>query len=504
MKILTATQIREADQYTIEHEPITSIDLMERASTVFSNWFAKHFTDTQPTLYLFCGMGNNGGDGLAVARLLSRKGYSAKVYITQYSDEGSPDFVTNEARLKELPEVSITYLQENALFPAIEEGSYLIDALWGSGLSRPIEGYWAALLKHLNGTKTTRIALDIPSGLFADEPTTGTTFKAHYTLTFELPKLAFFLPENAEIVGNWEDRSIGLSTEFITQQKTIHYLIDRKDIQNIYQPRARFSHKGSFGHSLIVSGSYGKMGAAVLAAKACLRSGSGLVSVHTPECGYEVLQTTAPEAMVYTDPDTEMITQLGNLDKFTTIGIGPGIGTHDSTAKVIWDLLESYSGPLVLDADALNIIAANKWVHKIPKGSILTPHPKEFERLFYDMDDNFITLAKARKMSEFYGFYIVLKGAYTAITTPEMDTWFNPTGNPGMATGGTGDVLTGVITGLLAQGYTSFEACILGVYLHGLAGDIAARDNSEPALIAGDLIDYISDAYLSIDMDYHL
>ena len=503
MKILSAAQIKAADSYTIQHRPISSTDLMEQAATVFFNWFTQQFEPNLPVI-LYCGIGNNGGDGLVTARLLFEKGYTISVYIARYANTPSADFKVNEERLKNLPNLPVNNLNEGDPLPEINKQAIIIDALWGSGLSRPISGYWETLINHINCAAGTKVAIDVPSGLYADKPSEGQQFKAHYTFSFELPKLAFLFADNAPTVGKWHIEPIGLDKNFIDNCETAYYYFTAANARQLIKPRATFSHKGTYGHALIVAGSYGKMGAAALAIKACLKSGAGLVSAYIPKCGYTIIQTSLPEAMVLTDESLDYLSEIViHENTYNAIGIGPGIGKNEHTTKALKHLIGLCKQAIVLDADALNILSKNKaWLDDLPINSILSPHPKEFERLFGKTANSFERLHLAIQKAKQYSIIIIIKGAYTATVLPNGTVFFNSSGNPGMATAGSGDVLTGLLTGLLAQGYLPHNAATLGVYLHGLAGDTAANNLSEPALIAGDIIDNIATAYIQLANTY--
>lgn len=509
MKIYSAAQTRAWDDYTIEHQGITSLDLMNRAVQTFVDWYALHFKPSKPVLVI-CGTGNNGGDGIAIARQLSWLDFEAKVVVCDFAEKRSADFEAQYAHLSELKSISHglvrtfqefeKLLHEWLLCPSGVEAPVLIDALFGSGLNRPLEGDWAQVVEYLNQLPHEILAIDIPSGLFADVHTPGdAVIKARWTFSFERPKRAFYFPENAERVGEWAFKSIGLLPDFEFVTKTSYYHLSPEDAQNLYRPRSKFAHKGSFGHALIIAGSFGKMGAAVLASRACLRSGVGLLSVHAPRSGNIVLQTAVPEAMVSADHRAKFWSEAPDLQAYSSIGVGPGIGKAMETARALEQLLKACNQPLVLDADALNLLSEHPaWWEFLPKNSILTPHPKEFERLFGKTTHDFQRNDLQREKALEHGVFIVLKGAHTAIACPDGECWFNATGNPGMATGGTGDVLTGMLTGLLAQGYPPKSAALLGVYLHGLAGDFAALEKSQEALVAGDLVEYLGEAWKQV------
>ncbi len=503
MKILSTAQTREADAYTIANEPILSIDLMERASTTFVKWFVEKFPVSQYEMVsVICGKGNNGGDGLAIARLLEKEGYDVGVFVLNLTDKVTDDYKTNLERiqqLRDLRKVTLKQISSVEDLPVFGEEEILIDAILGSGLSRPIVDELANVLLFLNECKNTMIAVDIPTGVFTDSPTTGPCIEADYTFAFEFPKLAFLFPENFHCVGDFVCASIGLDKKFIEAADSPYYYITKDYVKKIYKRRDKFAHKGVFGHALLIMGSYGKMGAAILATRACLRAGVGLVTVHVPICGYEIMQTSIPEAMVSLDEDRFIFTKVYDLPKYTTIAIGCGLSTKNRTRNALCYMLKHLNRPTVLDADALNILGQSPdWFEYIPKGSILTPHPKEFERMFGKADDNFERNHLQRRKAQEFGVYIILKGANTCIATPEGICYFNSTGNPGMGTAGSGDVLTGILAGLLAQEYNPLEACILGVYIHGLAGDIAAEIQSEESLTSGDLVDYLGKAFLEL------
>ncbi|MDH5599573.1 MAG: NAD(P)H-hydrate dehydratase, partial [Cyclobacteriaceae bacterium] len=441
------------------------------------------------------GPGNNGGDGLAVGRLLNEKGYKVNLFVVRTNDTGSDDFMTNLKRYKLFGE--IVEIREEKDIPRISS-SIIIDALFGSGLSRPLSGIFARVVEYLNTCNSQKISIDIASGLFADLPVSKDSilFKPYYTVTFQQPKFAFFLPENDEFVGSWEVLDIGLDKKYIEQLPCDNFLLEKKDVDSILIPRKRHSHKGTYGKALISTGSYGKMGAAVLCGQAAMRAGLGLLYLHIPQKGYEIIQSTVPEGMVVDDIGKNHIESIPSLENYSAIGFGPGIGTHPDTISVVSKLLTNFQKPMVIDADGINIIAQNRELLEIiPQKSILTPHPGEFERLVGPWKNSFEKHEKQKNLSSKYEIIIVLKGAYTSITFPNGQLYFNPTGNPGMATGGSGDVLTGILVGLLAQGYTPENTAFLGVYLHGQAGDLAAQKVGMQSLIASDIIRQIPKAF---------
>jgi NAD(P)H-hydrate epimerase len=495
-KVLSARQTRELDAATIDRQNITSLELMNRAVGAFCERFMRHFPPPcDAPVWIFCGSGNNGGDGLGIARKLHEAHYEIRVFDCQIGNR-SPDNAAQYQTLRDKRVIPITALTTETELPAIPPGTILIDGVFGSGLSRPVEGYWADLLDRLNTASAERVAIDMPSGLFADQPTTSIAFHADLTLSFQLPKLAFLLPGNAAAVGRWETIDIGLDQDTIAATATNNFYQTAADLHPMLRLRQPFDHKGTFGHALIVAGSYGKIGAAILCSRAVLRAGAGLVTVHTPRCGYEILQIAFPEAMVVTDRHRFVLSEVGSLDAYAAIGIGPGIGTNACTVEALRELLRRTPVPPVLDADALNILARHpELLAELPAGSLLTPHPKEFERLFGATPDDFARLELLRDKARELQAVIVLKTGTTAIATPDGRLYFNSSGNPGMGTAGTGDVLTGILTGLRAQGYDPVTAARLGVYLHGLAGDLAAEELEQESLIAEDVIDHLGKAF---------
>ncbi len=498
MKILPVEKIREADAYTIAHEPIADIDLMERAAGKLFRWITKR-VDASHRFYVFAGLGNNGGDGLALSRKLTEAGYEVDVFVVRYSDKNSESFGINYDRFKALGLKNLYDLKTVDAFPEVEEDAVVVDALFGSGLTRPVKGFPGEVIGKINNTPAVKIAIDVPSGLFVDvtsKTSDGAIVRADYTLTFQFPKLAFLLPENDIYAGRWHVLDIGLHREYIEKVSVNNFYVLKRDAALIWKPRKKFSHKGSFGHALLIAGSYGKMGAAVLSARAALRSGVGLLHVHVPQAGYVIMQTALPEAMLSIDRYENYFSDIPELAMFNAVGIGPGLGTRHQSQMALKLLLQQFKLPMVFDADALNILSENKtWLAFLPHYSILTPHPKEFERLAGKWDNDFERLEKQREFAKKNQVVVVLKGAHTSICTPRGDCYFNSTGNPGMATAGSGDVLTGILTALLAQGYASVEAAVLGVYLHGLAGDLAAKKQGQEAVIAGDIIKNIGKAF---------
>lgn len=502
MKIYTAQQVRKADIFTIKNEPITSVDLMERAANGAFNWLTKKFKK-KTSFSIFCGVGNNGGDGLVIARMLYQKGFPVNVYEVQFSSNYSEDYSTNKKRLEDLG-IPVFEVKPDSDLLSIEYGNVIIDCVFGSGLSKEIdEDQWiGVLISKLNKQLCTRISIDIASGLFCEDNDTndGVIFKPDYTLTFQFPKLAFLFPHNSIYVGEFRVIPIGISEEFMLTESTQFFTTEKFTAKLIRKKGSKFDYKGTYGHALIMAGSYGKMGAAVLATKSCLKSGAGLVTAHLPNSGNDIMQISVPEVMTWTDYQSDFLSELKETGSFSSIGIGPGIGKKQETQHLLHSLLKTYKKPMVLDADALNILSENKeWLKLIPKGSIITPHLGEWKRLAGTSKGDYGQLRSAMLFAQDYQVIVILKGARTAVVCPNGEVFFNTSGNPGMGTAGSGDVLTGVLTGLLAQGYKSIQAAILGVYVHGLAGDIALKKGCRESVTAGEIIDCLGKAFQKLN-----
>ena len=496
MKILSPAQIYEADQATIKNFPISSTDLMEKAGSKCYEWIIKQFPDPSRHIHVCCGMGNNGGDGLVIARLLLEKGFQVQTYLICFSEKRSDDFKVNLTRLTEM-KANIKEVRQGDDFPVIHKEDLIIDAIFGIGLKRSPKGFTKDYIQHMNASGATLISIDIPSGLFAASQVQDkeAVVKSNYALSFQVPKLAFLLPDHQSYIKYWKILDIELDLAYLEKVESMYHFVDHKFITDFIKTRKRFSHKGTYGHSLLMGGSFGKVGAMILASKAALKAGSGLVSTYIPKCGYTAMQTSNPEVMV--EVDDEKYLQFFNVKtKPDAIGIGPGLGTHLKTKKGFVEFVMHCKIPMVIDADGLNIISEYDDLLKIiPKDSILTPHPKEFQRLVGSWTDDYEKIAKQIDLSSTLQCVVVLKGAYTSIAY-NGKLYFNSSGNPGLATAGSGDVLTGIITGLLAQGYTSLQAAILGVYIHGRSADIGiASTESMESLTAMDCITYLGKVF---------
>ena len=490
MRIFESAVSQIVDLHTIDTLGIKSIDLMEKAALAFSEAFMLRYFNLSKGI-IVCGPGNNGGDGLAIARLLSDQ-FDITVFLFDGFETFSSDRIENQNRLPSKVKILKGTVEE--FRKCIGSSQWVCDALFGAGLNRALEGDLAKLVLAMNDFPGLKVSVDLPTGLDNSISSKTVAFKADWVGTFHSPKLPFFFPSSQKFVSEFTVLDIGLIVPETGMPEL--YFLQKEDVIPFVKERKRFSHKGTYGHGLIIAGSEGKMGAAVLATKAMLRSGVGLATCFVPRSGLDVLQISVPEAMCIADPDKKNLTNLPPLGVFQSIGIGPGIGIDPLTAGVLKKVLERSIHPIVIDADALNILSEHKnWLEKICAGSILTPHPKEFERLVGKSKSDAEVFEKAKSFAVKHSVYLILKGAYSLICSPEGKGWFNSTGNPGMATGGSGDVLTGLLTGLLAQGYTPQESCLLGVFIHGLAGDLASEKLGQQAMVASDLILEFSNAF---------
>ena len=485
LPLLTAAQIRQVDAYTIANEPVFSINLMERASKAFVSWFVNHFPDKRNTISVYCGTGNNGGDGLAIARILYEHGYEfINVKIVRFSDKVSPDFAENLQRLQSL-NLTTESIEQGQTAPK-ETSDILIDAILGSGLNKPLTGDYLELVKHLNALNKTVVAVDVPTGFYTDGEVNpdAAVLKADLVITFQQPKINFLLPESGPFIDCWEAVNIGLHEGFIESLLSPYLWVEDRDIKAILKPRTRFSHKGTFGHALIIAGQARTMGAALLCSSACVYAGAGLTTACIPESGLTALNSYQAEIMAVVRQAYEM-PEL-KLDSYSTIAIGPGLGKDEDALALLQYVLEEYKQPIVVDADALNLLAANpRLLADLPAGSVLTPHMKEFDRLFGEHSNWWQRLQTLQQKAQELNIYIVLKNSYTMVGCPDGKVYFNSTSNAAMAVGGMGDVLTGIITALLAQKYTPKQACMTGVYLHGKAGDELALPNRLQVVLPG-------------------
>lgn len=491
MKLFFTKDIKQIDEQTIKEQGIASIELMERAAGAVADEITARWTNRTP-IVLFAGPGNNGGDALAVARLLSLSGYKTITYLFNPKSKLTPDCQKNKNLLENTPGAECIEVVKEFAPPQLSAETLVIDGLFGSGLNAPITGGFASVIQYINSSESKVVSIDIPSGLFGEDNTNNNNrniIRATLTLTFQAPKLSFMFAENEKYTGEVVILDLNLSQQAIESTPTPFTLTERYDVVPLLNRRTKFAHKGNFGHALLVAGSFGMMGAAVLGARACMNAGVGLLTVHTPESGYTILQTSIPEAKFQADKNPKIITQVNNVTDYTATAFGPGIGTDSNTVWAVKELIKQLRRPCVVDADGLNILAANpELLDTLPSSSILTPHPKEFERLFGKSGNSYERLKKAMEAAMKHNVIIILKGANSAVCMPSGHVHFNTSGNPGMATAGCGDVLTGILLALLAQNYRPEQAALLGVYIHGMAADIALTMSSEESLIASDII----------------
>ena len=492
MKIFTTEQVKMLDGYTIEHEPISSVDLMERAASELTSWIVKHFSE-RSTVAVCCGTGSNGGDGMAVARMLAIQGYKVEVCLLAEPSMLSSDAKVNYQRLADLGVVGIKVFDGSLI---LDEEGVVIDALFGSGLNRALAGNATQLVECINRSRATVIAIDLPSGLLGEKPHSSPAIvKAAYTLALQFPKLSLLYPENGDYVGKLEIIPIGIHAAALSSTPTFYHYLEEGEVKRFLAKRKTYSHKGTYGSCLLVAGSYGMAGAAVLSARACYRSGVGLLTVHVPGSIVNVTQSCVPEAIAHVDTCLTHVTNIGE-GCYAAVAFGSGIAQHADTQKAMHRLIGWNKNPLVVDADGLNILARNKsWLSLLPSNTILTPHPKEFERLAGGWANDYERLQLLCSFAKQYNVIVVLKGAHTTVALPSGEVWFNSTGNPGMATAGSGDVLTGILLALLGQGLEPFKAALLGVYVHGLAGDLASESLGEVSVVASDLVKYLPKAF---------
>ena len=500
MNIYSTQQLYEADRITCEKQQISSLDLMERAATQIFNWLDQRMQGAQVPIHIFCGIGNNGGDGLVLGRLLLQAGYHVNVYIANFTDKRSKCFLKNYDRIKNVNKRWPKLMTSESDFPLIHPDDIIVDALFGIGLNRPPEGWVKLLIQYLNAQKAFKLSIDIPSGLPANQPVPDpeAVIQANHTLTFQAPKLAFFLPESGHYVPYFEPLNIGLDPEYLASIQPLGTLLLKEMVRPMYRQRSKFSHKGSYGHVGLYGGSYGKMGAMILASKAALNTGAGLATACVPKAGMTPIQAAAPEVMaIESGADQHLQTVPEQFDPSIWVA-GMGMGMQDESVAALSALLKKAEGPMVLDADALNILAANKkMIDSVPKGSVLTPHPGELERLLGSWENDYQKIDLCKAFCSEKELILVVKGAHSLVTDG-THLFINSTGNPGMATAGSGDVLSGVIGGLMAQGYNPMEAAIFGVYLHGSSGNLAVQHTGFEALVASDLIEYLGPAFLEL------
>lgn len=500
MKVFSTHQLYEADHATKQKQEISSTDLMERAGTQIYNWLHQRLQGAPVPIHVFCGIGNNGGDGMVVARLLIENGYKVKAYIVNYSDTRAKDFLINYDRIKNVTKDWPLLMSSDNQMPQISPQDIIIDALFGIGCNRPLEGWVKKIVQHINAIPCFKLSIDMPSGLTANTSMfdAEAIVKSSHVLTFQAPKLAFFLPSTAQFAPFFEVLDIGLDREYLETTKGIAEVIAKPEAQQFYKRRQKFSHKGTYGHTLIIGGSYGKMGAAILATKAAFRVGAGNVTTFVPEAGYNTIQIAIPEAMVLTDRDTKLLSQIDYDFEPSSMAVGMGIGTSKKTKTALLDLFNKVTCPLVIDADAINCVASDQQIENaIPKNAIFTPHEGELRQLIGEWKDDYDKIEKTKAFSRKHEAIVVIKGANSLVIQGDA-LYINTTGNPGMATAGSGDVLSGVIAGLVAQQYDVLTATVFGVYLHGSSGNIISQDVSFEAVMASDIANGLGDAFIEL------
>lgn len=497
MKILSAGQIREIDARTMVYEGISSLELMERAANAFYEWFIGKFSDKRMSILVVSGTGNNGGDGLVVARLLAKAGYFVKVWIVEYSKNYSEDCAHNLRRAK-AENIPLSYILSEEEIPGLSDYDVIIDAMFGTGLSREITDVAREIILRMNESRKTIVSIDVPSGLFADKRTTFAV-EATETVTFQIPKIALYLPGNYQFTGSVSVVHIGLSKKAISEAEADLFFLEKGDVRKRLKPLSKFAHKGTQGHALIIGGSQGKAGSVYLASKAALKTGCGLVTAYVPKCATTVIQTNFPEAMVMEDNHHEHISGISFDLPFNAVGIGIGLGQHEDTQQALHRFLMENKLPLVIDADGLNILSLHPdWIKLLPSGTVLTPHPKELSRLIGEWRDDYDKIEKVRAFAREYELVVVVKGAYSLIVDRES-VHVNSSGTPALATAGSGDVLTGMIAGFLAQGYSSTDAACCAVFLHGTTADITQKSIHPRSFTASDILENIGMAYFETE-----
>ena len=492
MKLFTNDEIRAIERYTIEQEGVSLAELIERVAEGVTDEVCARWRSDKPTI-IFAGPGNNGADALATGRLLCHHGFRPEIYLFNIGgNKLSADCAAQRDRLlAEHPDVMFTEVTKSFNMPQLHANYLVIDGLFGSGLNEELKGGFKVLVQNVNDEKATVVSIDLPSGMFGDwnpHIVNRDTVHATLTLAIQFPRLCFFIPDNAELIGEWKVIDIGLSEQAISQSPVNFCLVEKRDVRHRLHHRKEFCSKADFGSAILYAGSYGMMGAAVLSASGALRAGLGKLTVCAPKCGYTILQTSVPEAMYHYNRGEMNIVDIRPERSFSAIGVGPGIGTHELTVMALEDFLASINQPVVLDADALNCIAIKpSMLNTIPVLSVLTPHAGEFDRMFGPQTSGEARLRTAIEKAKYYNIFIILKGHYTAIVRPDGKVYFNSSGTPALATPGSGDVLTGILLAMLAQGYPAELASIIAVYIHGLAGELAASEHGEYGVLAGDI-----------------
>lgn len=503
MRIISSKFIKDLDAATCEAQGVTSLDLMERAAQAVVKELVKGVLPSR-RIVVFAGPGNNGGDALAVARILSERGYeNIEAYLFNVSGKLSPDCEHQRDLLREVSAVKFFEITSSLTPPELDKSVLVIDGLFGPGINGPITGGFASVVRLINESGAEVVSIDIPSGLAGEwnpDPRYRDMVHASHTFTFQFPKLSFFFAEHAPIIGNWKCLDINIDQSAIKSITSPWILVESRTVRPHLHPRALFSAKRDYGSTMIFAGSMGMMGAAVMCARAALKCGAGLATVHTARSGITILQSAVPEAMFEPDRNERFISDMSLHHNHEAVAIGPGIGTNEATVSALENLLKLCQSPLVLDADALNcIVKRPSLLSLLPPHTVITPHIGEFDRLFGDQPNAEARLKKAIEVAKLYNIVIVLKSHHTVTIRPTTGkVYFNSTGNPGMATAGAGDVLTGVIAAFMSQGYQPEYAATIGVFVHGLAGDMAADEVGEYGMVASDISDRLGRAIKAI------
>lgn len=503
MKIFTNDNIKAIERMSHESLKINEAEVARRMGEGSAGEIALRWRSSKHTV-IFAGPGTNGAYALATARALMQQGFNPVIYL--FNINGKKLTTTCRAMRDELmddfPEATLREVVREFNVPELNGTTLVIDGLFGSGLRAPLEGGFQSLVRYINESQATVVSLDVPSGMFPDwnpHAIARNIVHASLTLSVQFPHLAFFFSENAELVGEWRTIDVGMSREAVAATPTPYHLVEMPEVSHLLKPRKEFSSKADYGNAIIFAGSQGMMGASIFAALGALRAGVGKLTMHVPQCGVDVMQTRVPEAMCLADASRAMLTDMTQVRPFNACGVGPGIGTSNATIAALEKLLKSSEHPMVIDADALNCIAESpNLLNFVPKLSVLTPHAGEFDRLFGQHTGDEARVHKALEMSRHYNILIVLKGRYTALIRPDGKVYFNSSGTPALATPGSGDVLTGVITGLMAQGYKPEVSALLGVFVHGRAGELAADVQGLYGVLASDVANAVGMAIKEI------
>ncbi len=506
MKIFSPNEVIEIFRHTTEEDGVSMIDIVDRVGKGVAAE-VKKLSNPDTLIVVFAGWGPNGAYALAAARKLIEEGIEPMIFLFNIGNRITADCANQKKfLLKQHPDAKFYEITQNFDIPTLNNNCLVIDGLFGIELDRPLPKSFGLLMRSINESGATIVSIELPSGLFSVWNTNNSSSRdiihATVTLAVEFPPLAYFMEENIPLIGEWKILDVGLSREAIKKSPHTYYLLTHRDIKHILRNREKGPGKNAYGSALLCAGSYGMMGAAVLAAKGCLRAGAGKVFCYAPQCGNTVLQTAVPCAMFVPDAGEKTITRIVPDREYQAIAIGPGIGVSNSTINAVEAFLKLSAAkrhPLVIDADALNCIAERPiMMNYVPALSVLTPHSGEFDRIFGAQPSAEARLRKALEIAAYHNIILVLKGHYTAVVRPDGKVHINSSGTPALATPGSGDVLTGVITSLIAQGYTPETAAIIGVYVHGMAGQIAEEKHGEYGVIASDIAENIGKSIKTI------